>query len=114
MPPVARPILMCMRIPRPTPSPQARFEMSRRLEQAKEQLAALRPGGSPATPMRVVSAAVIEPRATTSMPCPHCGGQYRVLEHTRPVPRLRRLEVECRHCGTPRAMWFTIVPDEPN
>jgi hypothetical protein len=119
-----RPILISMRIPRPSqPSPHSpqspqslsdRYERTRRLEQAREQLAALRPGGSRATPMQVVSASVIESRATTSMPCPHCGGQYRVLEHTRPVPQLRRLDVECRHCATPRALWFTIVDREPN
>jgi rRNA maturation protein Nop10 len=113
-----RPILISMRNPRPSqPSPQSpneRFERTRRLEQAREQLAALRPGGSPATAMHVVSAAIIESRATTSMPCPHCGGQYRVLEHTRPVPQLRRVDVECRHCATPRTLWFTIVDREPN
>jgi hypothetical protein len=93
---------------------EERFEMAQRLEHARERLAALRPAGSPAHAMPVSSAAVIEPRATTAMPCPHCGGQYRVLEHTRPIAPLRRLEVECRHCATPRVLWFRIVADEPN
>lgn len=95
-------------------SSEDRVEKARSLEAARERLAEVRPGGSPATAMPVVSAAVIEPRATLSMPCPHCGGQHRVLEHTRPVPQLRRLDVECRHCGTPRALWFRIIEHEPN
>ncbi len=94
-------------------SPQQRFEMAQRLELARERLAALRPAGSPANAMAVTSAAVIEPRAA-ALPCPHCGGQYRVLEHTRPVAPLRRLDVECRHCATLRTLWFRIVADEPN
>ena len=103
-----------MRSSRTRPSDEERMEKTRRLEQAREQLASLRPGGSPATAMSVESAAVIEPRATLAMPCPHCGGQYRVLEHTRPIPSLRRLDVECRHCATPRALWFRISTREPN
>lgn len=95
---------------------EQRVEHALRLEAARERLAEVRPGGSPATAMPVPSAAVIEPRAVAAMPCPHCGGQYRILEHTRPVAPLRRLDVECRHCGTPRALWFRIVDDvrEPN
>lgn len=77
-------------------------------------LAALQPGGSPARPIEVASASVIEARAT-AMPCPLCGGFYRVHEHTRPVPHLRKVDVGCRHCSTPRTLWFRIVPiDEPN
>lgn len=91
-----------------------RAEKTLQLEQARERLAALRPGGSPATAVTVESASVIEPRATLAMPCPHCGGQYRVLEHTRPIPSLRRLDVECRHCATPRALWFRIATREVN
>lgn len=95
---------------------ELRVEQARRLETARERLAEVRPGGSPATAMPVSSAAVIEPRAVTAMPCPHCGGQYRILEHTRPIAPLRRLDVECRHCGTARALWFRIVDAtrEPN
>ena len=74
-----------------------------------ERLASLLPGGSPSRPFPVASSAVIEGHAAASMPCPHCGGQYRILEHTRPIPGLRRVDVECRHCSTPRALWFAIV-----
>jgi hypothetical protein len=89
------------------------FERALRREHARELLATLEPGGSPRRPIDVSSAAVIEPRATTT-PCPLCGGFYRVHEHTRPVPSLRRVDVGCRHCSTTRTLWFRIVPDEPN
>jgi hypothetical protein len=82
-------------------------------EQAREQLAALLPGGSPQHAIAVASAAVIEVRAA-SMACPQCGGQYRIHEHTRPVPGLRRVDVACRHCSTARALWFRIEDSEPN
>lgn len=89
------------------------FEQALRREHAREQLASLAPGGSPRRPIAVRSAAVIEVRAA-ALACPLCGGEYRVHEHTRPVPQLRRLDVACRHCSTPRTLWFTIVDDELN
>jgi hypothetical protein len=64
-------------------------------------------------PITVTSAAVIEPRATT-LPCPLCAGFYRVVEHTRPVPGLRRVDVKCRHCSGERTLWFRIVDRELN
>jgi hypothetical protein len=84
-----------------------------RREHVREQLASLQPGGSPRRAIDVTSAAVIEPRAAT-MPCPHCGGLYRIHEHTRPVPGLRKVDVACRQCSTPRSLWFRIVVNEPN
>lgn len=90
-----------------------RMLSAQRLELARERLASLLPGGSRARTIDVTSAAVIEGRAA-AMPCPHCGGLYRVLEHTRPVPGVRRVDVECRHCSTPRALWFRIIDREPN
>lgn len=91
----------------------ARFQRALRAEHTREQLAALLPGGSPDRPIDVASAAVIEVRAG-AMACPHCSGLYRVLEHTRPVPGVRRVDVECRYCGVPRTLWFRIVDHEPN
>jgi hypothetical protein len=82
-------------------------------EQARERLAALSPGGSPQRAIPVTSAAVIEIRAA-ALPCPQCGGLYRLHEHTRPRPDIRRVDVACRQCSTPRALWFRIVDDEPN
>jgi len=82
-------------------------------EHTRERLAALRPGGSARWAIEVSSAAVIEPRSA-SMPCPHCGGLYRIHEHTAPLPGVRRVDVACRNCSTPRSLWFRIVVDEPN
>ena len=78
-----------------------------------EHLAALATGGSPRHPIKVASAAVIEVRAS-ALACPLCGGEYRLHEHTRPVPGLRRVDVACRFCSTPRTLWFRIVSNEPN
>ena len=92
---------------------ERRFHEALRREHIREQLAALLPGGSPSHAIEVASAAVIEPRAE-ALPCPQCGGHYRVLEHTRPVPGLRKLDVKCRHCSTERSLWFRITVREPN
>ena len=89
------------------------YEQAVRREQAREELAALAPGGSPYRPIEVTSASVIEVRAE-ALPCPRCGGQYRIHEHTRPVPGLRRVDVACRRCSTPRALWFRIVEQGVN
>jgi len=65
-------------------------------------------GSSASRPIEVTSAAVIEPR-TAALSCPRCGGEYRIHEHTRPVPGLRKVDVACRHCSTPRSLWFRLV-----
>ncbi len=80
----------------------------------RERLAQLVAGGSIERPITVASAAVIEVRAANGMPCPLCRGQYRILEHTRPVPGVRRVDVECRYCGTPRSLYFRIVEPATN
>jgi hypothetical protein len=86
-----------------------RWKRAEQVEAARERIAALQRGGSPERPIEVTSAAVIEGRAYAAMPCPHCGGQYRVHEHTQPLPGLRRVDVDCRLCGVPRALWFRIA-----
>jgi hypothetical protein len=88
-------------------------QAAQRIERAREQLAALSPGGAPDRAIEVASASVIEVRAQ-AMPCPHCGGLYRILEHTRPVPGVRQVDVACRYCGVPRTLWFKIAVREPN
>lgn len=94
--------------------PEHALHAAQRRELAIERLASLSPGGARTRPIAVTSAAVIEVR-TAALPCPHCGGSYRLLEHTRPVPELRRVDVECRNCGTPRALWFRLVRErEPS
>jgi hypothetical protein len=94
-------------------SSDAAIAVPARLERAREQLARLSPGGSPERAIEVASASVIEVRAA-ALPCPHCAGEYRILEHTRPHPGVRQLDVECRYCGVPRTLWFRIAEREPN
>jgi hypothetical protein len=88
-----------------------RLERALRRERARELLARLEPGGSPERPIEVTSAAVIEARAAR-LSCPHCRGSYRIHEHTRPRPGLRRVDVACRQCSTPRSLWFRLVAHE--
>lgn len=62
----------------------------------------------------VRSAAVIEPRVA-AMNCPHDGGTYRLIEHERAAPGVRRVDVTCRQCSEARSFFFRIVPPlEPN
>ena len=82
--------------------------------QRRERLARLLPGGSIDRPLTVASAAVIEGHATHAMPCPLCRGQYRILEHTRPIPGVRQVDVECRYCATPRTLYFRIIEPQTN
>jgi len=88
-----------------------RMRVAERVERERERLAKLLPGGTPERPVLVTSASVIEPHATAAMACPQCGGTHRVDEHTRPIPSLRRLDVTCRQCGVPRALWYRIAPE---
>jgi hypothetical protein len=79
---------------------------------AREQLAAIEPGGSPALPIDVESASQIEVR-TLSMPCLRCDGPYRLDEHTAETidgRALRLLRVHCGHCGAHRKVYFRVVP----
>ena len=89
------------------------YDQALRREHTREQLASLAAGGSPERPITVTSAAVIEPR-TMSMPCTHCGGEYRILEHTARWHRVRRVDAQCRHCSAPRTLWFRLVDHEAN
>jgi len=86
---------------------------ARKLVRDREKLAALSLGGAREHPIIVTSSAVIEVRVR-DMPCPQCVGPYRVHEHNAPAPGLREVLVRCQQCGTPRALWFRIVTDEPN
>ena len=97
----------------PPPSSQQLLERALRREHERERLVAALPAGSPATALRVASAAVIEAKVA-AMTCPHCAGSYRLLEHTRPRAPLRQLDVVCRHCGIERTLWFALIPAEIN
>jgi predicted Zn finger-like uncharacterized protein len=79
----------------------------------RELLARLSRGGSREWPIEVASASVVEVR-TAALACPLCGGSFRIDEHVAPAAGLRRVDVHCRHCSTPRSLWFRIAPREPN
>ena len=79
----------------------------------RELLASLSPGGSRDRPIKVGSASVVEVR-TQALNCPLCGGTYRIEEHVAPASGIRRVDVTCRHCATPRSLWFKLVSYEPN
>ena len=86
---------------------------ARRLVRDREKLAALSRGGSADHPVEVTSSVVVETRVGNSR-CPQCEGTYRIVEHTSPSSGLRRVDVRCQRCGTPRVLWFRLVSDEPN
>ncbi len=82
-----------------------------KLEADREKLFQLEAGGSKERPLDASSAAVIEAHAT-SVPCPRCGGQQEVLEHTALTHkgvRLREAKLRCRQCGSERSLFFRIV-----
>jgi transposase-like protein len=84
---------------------------SAKLQNDRERLFVLEPGGRPERPIEAHSAAVIETQAT-SRPCPRCGGSQEVVEHTALVHggvRLREAKLRCRQCGSTRSLWFRIV-----
>lgn len=86
---------------------EAKAEEAERMRDRRE---ARLPGGSPAHPIEVSSAAVIEPRAT-SLPCPRCGGPAHVDEHTvdgQGPQRLRVTQMRCGTCGHQRPLYFVL------
>ena len=94
-------------------SRRAEERAARRLVRDREKLAAMTRGGSAEHPIGVPSAAVVETRVRNST-CPQCEGEYRIIEHTSPASGLRRVDVRCQRCGTPRSWWFRLVSDEPS
>jgi transposase-like protein len=82
-----------------------------KLENDRDRLFLLEPGGSAERPLEAHSAAVIETQAT-SVPCPRCGGSQEVVEHAALVHggvRLRQVKLRCRKCGSKRSLWFRLV-----
>lgn len=77
-----------------------------KLIEAREKLASLESGGTPARPIEVPGASVIEVRALTHR-CLACDGELRVHEH-RAQHDLRELELACKRCGRRRTLWFRV------
>jgi predicted Zn finger-like uncharacterized protein len=89
-----------------------RWRVMRQLVRDRERLASLSTG-SPARPIAVTSAAVVEVRAR-ALDCPQCEGSYRVHDHRAPASGIRAVEVQCRQCGVGRTLWFRLVDTAPN
>jgi hypothetical protein len=84
----------------------------RSLARDREKLLRLEPGGSPARPIEVSSASLVEPKVAL-VHCPECDAPLAVNEHAAVVRagvRLREVSAVCRVCGVPRTLWFRIVP----
>ena len=98
---------------------RARRQRERELRKSVRQIARAAlaaPGGAPARPLNVASAAVIDGRAR-SLSCMQCGGELeprgdRASSTARGV--LREIEMACRRCHAPRTLWFLIAPSGAN
>jgi len=87
-----------------------------RLKEDRERLFALEAGGNPERPLAAASAGVIETHAQ-SVPCPLCGANHELIEHSAHVRsgvRLRETKLRCRQCGSARSLWFKIVGSSLN
>lgn len=85
---------------------------ARKLVRDRERLAAMERGGSPARPIDVPSASVVETRAR-ALPCAQCEGEYQVKDHQSEAG-LRVVSVTCRRCHVSRRLWFRIAPNGPS
>jgi hypothetical protein len=82
-----------------------------KLARERQRLFELGPGGSPARPIVVSSASVIEVQAS-STPCPVCTGEQRIDSHDAVAydgGSLRAIGVCCVQCGTDRKIYFRIA-----
>lgn len=80
------------------------------LAETKTAQAVSTPGFVPEEPLRVSSAAAIEPRAQAT-PCPVCEGPLHVQEHEMARAlgeRMRVLQMKCGTCGTHQRL-FAVV-----
>jgi ribosomal protein S27AE len=90
---------------------RAAARAAEKLAVQREKLATLELGGSPARPIEVSSASLVDVRAKSEL-CLRCGGSCRLAEHTAETIDSRRLRVatvECAQCGARRAVYFRIV-----
>ena len=82
----------------------------RRLGRKLDRLEGELPGGSPARPLAVTSASVVEVRARAER-CLACEGALTIRAHeaeAAPGALLRRVDLVCGACGRARRLWFRI------
>ncbi len=91
-----------------------RREAERRAKSLREdqkRLALLEPGGNPDRPLEVESASLVEPIAE-KLGCIHCDGHLRTDSHDAEAvdgQLLRRVQLHCARCDTPRTAWVRVV-----
>ena len=76
-----------------------------------ERLFQLGPGGSPERPIVIASPSEVEVQAR-SLPCPICGAELRVEDHTAETvgtARLRVAKVVCGGCRAARRIYFQLA-----
>jgi len=95
----------------PRPRTQRRFEerVARGLVRERERLWEMEPGGSAERPIDVSSSSVIDPK-WRGMPCPQCDGTLILVDEHAEDASHRSVDVKCQTCGTPRTIYFRIVP----
>lgn len=90
-------------------------KLGRRLDRLEGEL----PGGSPARPIAVTSASVVEIRARAER-CLICEGELTLRAHeAEPSPpggggQVRRVELVCAACRRPRRLWLRIDAPSAN
>jgi hypothetical protein len=90
-------------------------KLGRKLDRLQTEL----PGGSPARPVAVSSASVVEVRARAER-CLACDGELSITAHeaepSAPPARhqIRRVDLRCTACRRPRSLWLRIEPPVAN
>lgn len=90
---------------------RAQDRAAAKLGRDRARLFELGPGGSPARPIVVTSPSEVEVEARAT-PCPICGGELRVEDHTAETldtGRQRVAKVRCAACGDHRAIYFQLA-----
>ena len=91
-------------------------ETSERIAEDRTDAYAEAAGFTPSNPLRVTSAAAIEPRAE-SVGCPVCEGPLHVQEHEAGDELgepMRRLALKCGTCGRHQTLYAVIEAHLPN
>lgn len=102
--------------PRARTARRAAEQQVRRLVRKHDRLEEDLPGGTPARPLAVTSASVVEVRARGQR-CLACQGELTLGAHEadgRADGQLRRVDLVCASCRRPRRLWFRIEPPASN
>lgn len=96
--------------PDPTAARRARARRDPAFAAAALRIARSSAGGRVEHPIEVGSASEVEVRAT-SMPCPVCFGESRLVDHVirwRGGEPIRLVTTRCKHCGLEREAFFRV------